>query len=81
MEIIGHNDEMEEKIGKENPSVADIANKRNLEIIEYLTAKGISESRLVPSSLGSSEANLEISESDEEELKLAKNRRVSFKVR
>jgi outer membrane protein OmpA-like peptidoglycan-associated protein len=81
LEIIGHNDEMEEKFAAEKPAFADMSNKRINEVIKYLTSKGIAESRLISNPVGISEPSPEISDIDEEDLKLAKNRRVSFKVR
>ena len=81
LDIAGHSDEMEDKVGTEKSAYADMGNKRINEIIVYLTAKGIQESRFISSPAGSSEPNENITESDDEDLKLAKNRRVSFKVR
>ena len=58
-----------------------MANKRVNEVIKYVVSKGIEDSRLIASPVGSTEPNPEISEGDDDDLKLAKNRRVSFKVR
>jgi len=81
LEIQGHSDPQEDKVGEEKPLYADMANKRINSVIAYLTEMGIEESRLIPSSQGSESPNEEIAETDEEDLKMAKNRRVTFKVR
>ena len=81
LEIVGHNDEMEEKLAAEKPAFSDMSNKRINEVIKYLTSKGIAESRLISNPVGISDPSSEISDIDEEDLRLAKNRRVSFKVR
>jgi outer membrane protein OmpA-like peptidoglycan-associated protein len=81
LDIAGHSDEMEEKVGAEKPVFSDMSNKRINEIMKYLMAKGIQESRLISTPTGSSEPNENITESDDDDLKLAKNRRVTFKVR
>ena len=81
LEVFGHSDEMEEKLSKEKPQFVDIANRRVNEVMKYLISKGISESSLIGSHVGITEPNPEISEGDDDDLKLAKNRRVSFKVR
>jgi outer membrane protein OmpA-like peptidoglycan-associated protein len=47
----------------------------------YLTEKGIEEARMIPSVQGSESPNEEIAETDDDDLKMAKNRRVTFKVR
>jgi outer membrane protein OmpA-like peptidoglycan-associated protein len=80
LEVFGHIDEMEEKLSKEKPQFVEIANRRVNEVMKYLISKGVSESRLIGSTVGISEPNPEISEGDDDDLKLAKNRRVSFKV-
>jgi outer membrane protein OmpA-like peptidoglycan-associated protein len=81
LEIFGHSDEMEEKLSKEKPQFVEIANRRVDEVIKYLISKGISESRLIGTPIGNNEPSTEISDGDDDDLKLAKNRRVSFKVR
>jgi len=81
LEIKGHNDSMESKLAPEVDVYQDIAMKRVNAVLMYLTENGISEARLISTSEGSMTVNSEIIETDDEELKLAKNRRVSFKVR
>jgi outer membrane protein OmpA-like peptidoglycan-associated protein len=45
-----------------------------------LKDKGIAETRMIEAPKGNSEQNPDINEVDEEDLKMAKNRRVTFKV-
>jgi OmpA-OmpF porin, OOP family len=81
LEVKGHNDTMESKLAPEAEMYKEISNKRINEVFMYLQEMGIAESRLISTSEGSMYENSEIIETDDEELKLAKNRRVSFKVR
>lgn len=81
LEVQGHSDAMEDKVGEEKPVYADMATKRVNTVIAYLMEKGIAETRLIPSSQGSEIPNEEISEGDDDDLRMAKNRRVTFKVR
>jgi outer membrane protein OmpA-like peptidoglycan-associated protein len=81
LQINGHSDEMEDKVGEEKEQYADMDNKRIAAVIEYLTSKEIAESRLIASAQGSDSPNSEISENDDEDVAQAKNRRVLFVVR
>jgi outer membrane protein OmpA-like peptidoglycan-associated protein len=81
LEVLGHSDPEEDKVGLEKPQYADMASRRVNAVIVYLTEKGVEESRLIPSPQGNESPNEEISETDEPDLKMAKNRRVTFKVR
>ncbi|MNY03693.1 hypothetical protein D3C86_1363250 [compost metagenome] len=54
--------------------------KRNQAVKEYLISKGINASRLKSESKGSDSPSPEVKESDDDDLKLAKGRRVIFKV-
>lgn len=81
LEVMGHSDPEEDKVGLEKPQYADMASRRVNAVIVYLTEKGVEESRLIPSPQGNESPNEEISETDEPDLKMAKNRRVTFKVR
>jgi outer membrane protein OmpA-like peptidoglycan-associated protein len=54
--------------------------KRNQSVKEYLISKGVSPTRLKSEGKGSLNPNLEVKDTDEEDLKLAKNRRVTFSV-
>lgn len=81
LEIKGNNDAMESKLAPEAEMYNEISNKRINDVIKYLSEMGIVESRLISTSEGSMYESPEILDTDDEELKLAKNRRVSFKVR
>jgi outer membrane protein OmpA-like peptidoglycan-associated protein len=81
LEIQGHSDPMEDKVGAEKPQYAEMANNRVNAVYNYLVEKGVSEARLIASPQGSSVPNAEVSATDDEDLKMAKNRRVTFKVR
>jgi outer membrane protein OmpA-like peptidoglycan-associated protein len=81
LEVLGHSDPEEDKVGLEKPQYADMASRRVNAVIVYLTEKGVEETRLIPSPQGNESPNEEISETDEPDLKMAKNRRVTFKVR
>lgn len=81
LEVQGHSDVQEDKVGEEKPLYANMASKRVNAVILYLTEKGVPEASLIPSVQGSESPNGEIVETDEEDLKMAKNRRVTFKVR
>ena len=80
IEIRGNANELEDKVGAEKPLYADMSNKRINSVIKYLVSKGVAESALIAKPMGSTAPNPDASESDEEELKLAKSRRVTFVV-
>lgn len=81
LQINGHSDAEEDRVGEEKEQYADMSNKRLASVMEYLKSKGIEESRLIPSSQGSANPSKDIRAYDEEEIAQAKNRRVTFKVR
>ena len=81
LEILGHSDPEEDKVGKEKGQYAEMSTKRVDAIQAYFIEKGIPEARLIASPQGSELPNEEISTADEDDLKQAKNRRVTFKVR
>jgi outer membrane protein OmpA-like peptidoglycan-associated protein len=80
LEIQGHSDAMEDSVGVEKTQYSGMAEKRVEAVITYLKGKGIDPSRLVSVSKDSAIPNDEISESDDNDLKMAKNRRVTFKA-
>lgn len=80
LEISGYTDEKEVAKAAEKPAYADMDSKRIAAVTAYLKEKGIPESRIVKKAKGSSEQNPDINPSDEEDLRMAKNRRVTFKV-
>ncbi len=81
LQILGHNNEMEDSVAVSNDYYADMDAKRVGAVINYLVAKGIDKSRLIPAPKGSGSNNIHIVDTDDAELKMAKNRYVSFKVR
>jgi outer membrane protein OmpA-like peptidoglycan-associated protein len=81
LEILGHSDPEEDKVGKEKGQYAEMSTKRVDAIQTYFVENGIAEARLIVSPQGSELPNEEISIVDEDDLKQAKNRRVTFKVR
>jgi outer membrane protein OmpA-like peptidoglycan-associated protein len=80
LEIQGHSDAMEDSVGVEKTQYSGMAEKRVEAVITYLKGKGIDPSRLISVSKDSAIPNDEISESDDNDLKMAKNRRVTFKA-
>jgi outer membrane protein OmpA-like peptidoglycan-associated protein len=81
IDIIGHNDKLEDKAGEENPDFEDMARKRANAVAKYFIAAGIEETRLNKVYKGASESNNGIAEDDDQETQDAKNRYVSFKVK
>lgn len=81
LQVMGHNNAMEDEVGMENDYYADMDNKRIGVVMEYLQSKGIDASRLIPVAKGSEVPNPDITEEDDEDLREAKSRRVTFKVR
>jgi outer membrane protein OmpA-like peptidoglycan-associated protein len=80
LEIQGHSDAMEDSVGVEKTQYSGMAEKRAEAVITYLKGKGIDPARLVGVAKDSAIPNDEISESDDNDLKMAKNRRVTFKA-
>lgn len=80
LEVSGHSDAQEDEVGVEKPQYAEMAEKRIYAAVSYLTGKGIAESRIKSENKGSTEPNPEIMESDDDDLKMAKNRRLTFKL-
>ena len=80
LEIQGHSDAMEDSVGVEKTQYSGMAEKRAEAVITYLKGKGIDPARLVAVAKDSAIPNDEISESDDNDLKMAKNRRVTFKA-
>ena len=79
LRIMGHNNAEEDLVGEENDYYADVDNKRIASVMKYLMDKGIAESRLIPTRKGADAPNeQEASDLDDDEVKQAKNRRVTF---
>lgn len=81
LQLNGHCNEMEDSVGVENDYYMDMDNKRIGSVMEYLKEKGIAENRMIISRKGSTVPNEESVNEDDEDLKLAKDRRVTFVVR
>ncbi len=84
LQINAHNNAMEDEVAIENDFYADMDGKRLGSVMEYLIAGGIDKGRLIPSQKGSDSPNPDVTEEDlveDEDLALAKSRRVTFKVR
>lgn len=80
LEIQGHADENEIKAGQKNSVYAEMDEKRISKAKEFLLEKGIPENRIKTTVLGDSYPNEEITEIDSDDLKMAKNQRVTFKL-
>lgn len=78
--VSGHNNAEEDKLAEKKDFYADMDTKRNQVVKEYLISKGINASRLKSESKGSDVPSPEIKETDDDDLKLAKGRRVIFRV-
>ena len=81
LQINGHSDVMEDEVGAEKAEYSSMDGKRVAAVIEYLNSKSVSSTRLIASNQGSDIEYAEIVESDDEEVKQAKNRRVEFILR
>lgn len=81
LEIQGHSDIIEDSVGVYKTEYANMATNRVNAAINYFTTNGIDESRLISMPLDSTEPSEEIFESDSEDTKMAKSRRLTFKVR
>ncbi|MFT6981494.1 MAG: outer membrane protein OmpA-like peptidoglycan-associated protein [Crocinitomicaceae bacterium] len=84
LQINAHNNAMEDEVGMENDFYADMDGKRLGSVMEYLIAGGIDKGRLIATQKGSDSPNPDVTEEDlveDEDLALAKSRRVTFKVR
>lgn len=81
LQVNGHNNAMEDSVGIENDYYADMDNKRIGAVMKYLMEKGIPESRIIFTQKGSEEPSEDTTPEDDEDLVLAKSRRVTFIVR
>ena len=79
--VIGHSDVQEDEVGEKKAYYADMDKKRVDAVMAYLKEKGIAEGRVKTETKGNTEPNTaEHIESDDDDLKLAKNRRVVIRV-
>jgi outer membrane protein OmpA-like peptidoglycan-associated protein len=76
----GHSDPGEDELAAKKPYYADMDKKRIATVTAYLKEKGIDTGRIQSTAKGSSEPNSEIVETDDDDLKMAKNRRVQVTV-
>lgn len=81
LQINGHNNAMEDSVGMENDYYADMDNKRIGAVMNYLKEKGIPETRIIFTQKGSEDPSTDTNPEDDEDLILAKSRRVTFIVR
>jgi outer membrane protein OmpA-like peptidoglycan-associated protein len=78
LKIVGHADKAETEMATDKPEVfANISQRRINQMIQYLVEQGIPESRLVGQDSGDRKP-ADSSDTSDEELKQAKNRRVEF---
>lgn len=79
IQIKGYCNTLENEVAIENDIYADMDNKRLGSIMKYLMEQGVDESRMIPSRKRDESPNVEEhSDSDDDETKQAKNRRVTF---
>jgi outer membrane protein OmpA-like peptidoglycan-associated protein len=81
LEVIGHNDPLENKAGEENEKYKGMDLLRIKAVKDYLTGQGIDADRLFSVPMSDSLQSTEIAEDDDQETKDAKNRRVEFRVK
>jgi len=81
LQINGHNNAMEDSVGMENDYYADMDNKRIGAVMTYLMEKGVPEARILFTQKGSDEPSEDTNPEDDEDLIMAKSRRVTFIVR
>jgi OmpA-OmpF porin, OOP family len=80
LKIVGHADKAETEMANDKPEVfANISQRRINQIIQYLVEQGIPESRLVGQDSGDRKP-ADSSDTSDEELKQAKNRRIEFVI-
>lgn len=81
IQIKGYCNTLENEVGMEKDIYLDMDNQRIGSVMKYLMAQGIEESRMIPSRKRDTSPNTEEhNDSDDEETKQAKNRRVTFKL-
>ncbi|MFM6947214.1 MAG: OmpA family protein [Flavobacteriales bacterium] len=81
IEILGHNDALENKAGEENEMYKGMDGQRIAAVKKYLTAQGIAAERLLAVPMSDRTQSTEVAEDDDQETKDAKNRRVEFRVK
>jgi outer membrane protein OmpA-like peptidoglycan-associated protein len=81
IEIIGHNDALENKAGEENEMYKGMDSQRIAAVKKYLTSQGVAAERLLAVPTSDKSQSTEVAEDDDQETKDAKNRRVEFRVK
>jgi outer membrane protein OmpA-like peptidoglycan-associated protein len=82
IQIKGYCNKKENEVGAENDIYADMDNQRIGSVMKFLMEKGIDEGRIIPSRKRDDSPNTEeYSDADDEEVKQAKDRRVTFVLR
>jgi len=81
LEIKGFCNPEENKVAEEKPIYSDMDSRRVSMVLNYLVDNGIAESRLIASPQGDATPSAEIMPDDDDDLKMAKSRRIEFKVR
>lgn len=81
IQVKGYSDAMEDEVGAEKSVYSGMDSKRANAIVLYLIDQGIEEHRLIPSPQGSGTQSKDVLDSDDDEIRQAKNRRVEFIVR
>ncbi len=81
IEVIGHNDAEEDKLAMERPIYENMDEMRVDAVKRFLVEKGIQENRISTVTKNADVPNDEITENDDADLQLAKNRRVVFVVK
>lgn len=80
IEIMGYSDENEIAKAEENPLYEGMDQKRIDIAKRYLKDKGIAEDRIISKPMGVGSDNPEIQETDDDDMKNAKTRRITFRV-
>jgi outer membrane protein OmpA-like peptidoglycan-associated protein len=81
IQIKGYCNTKENEVAQDNDIYADMDNQRIGSVMKYLMEKGIDEGRMIPSRKRDDSPNTEeYTDSDDEETKQAKDRRVTFKL-
>lgn len=80
LEVYGHCDSNEVEMAAENPLYENMDQKRIDVVVRYLKDKGIAENRIIHKPMGADGENPEILETDEEDMRMAKSRRIVYKV-
>jgi outer membrane protein OmpA-like peptidoglycan-associated protein len=81
IEVIGHNDPLENKAGEEDEKFKGMDLQRIEAVKRYIVSQGIDEKRLSPVQMSDKVQSTEVAEDDDQETKDAKNRRVEFRVK